>query len=258
MQFYFDHPWYYVVYAALLVASVAGGFALAHYQFHKKQRDWRPSGIEAAIIGLFGLMLSFTFLAAHNATRERNRMVHEQADAIATMRRNSLLLTEPLKKETRHFLRAHLAIELRMDSARFDGREAVHDRMEGLMGRYLSRLMEHSADSTLTDGVHVLMHDLNAVSSTYYRAYYGYEERIPRLMIDLLLISAMLIGLLVGFMNGMGGVELRQMITSVLFLVIVLLTIRTVLDMNNPYHGTIQPEQENLERLLESLRASDR
>jgi hypothetical protein len=30
------------------------------------------------------------------------------------------------------------------------------------------------------------------------------------------------------------------------------------LDMNNPYRGSIQPEQENLVRLLESLRASDR
>jgi hypothetical protein len=68
----------------------------------------------------------------------------------------------------------------------------------------------------------------------------------------------MLIGLLVGFMNGIGGIELRQMITSLLFLVIVLLTFRTVLDMNNPYRGSIQPEQENLVRLLESLRASDR
>jgi len=258
MQFYFDHPWYYVVYALLLVASVAGGFALAHFQFHKKKRDWRPSGIEAAIIGLFGLMLSFTFLAAHTATRERNRMVHEQADAIATMRRNSLLLPDPIKNDTRHFLRAHLAIELRMDSARFDGREAVHDRMEGLMGRYIAQLLEHSTDSTLAAGVAVMMQDLNAVSSTYYRTYYGYEERIPRLMIDLLLISAMLIGLLVGFMNGIGGIELRQMLTSLLFLVVVLLTIRTVLDMNNPYHGTIQPEQENLVRLLDALRESTR
>lgn len=258
MQFYFDHPWYFPVYAITLVASVAGGFALAHFQFHRKKQDWRPTGLEAAIIGLFGLMLSFTFLAAHNATRERNRTVHEQADALAGMRRNSLLLPAPLKEDTRHFLRAHLAVQLRMDSARFEDREAVHARLEHIMGNYLSQLIAHAADSSLAPGASSLLHDLDAVSSTYYRGYYGHEERIPRLMIDLLLISALLIGLLMGFMNGMAGVQLRQMITALLFLVIVLLTIRTVLDMNNPYHGSIQPEQENLERLLDSLRESTR
>lgn len=77
-------------------------------------------------------------------------------------------------------------------------------------------------------------------------------------MIDLLLISAMLIGLLVGFMNGVGGIEVRQMLTSLLFLVILLLTLRTVLDMNNPYYGRIQPELEDLERLMDALRQSTR
>lgn len=83
------------------MACVAGGFAIAHYQFLRKKLDRRPTGTETAIIGLFGLMLSFTFLAAHNATRERNRMVHEQADAIASMRRSSLLLPAQLKDDTR-------------------------------------------------------------------------------------------------------------------------------------------------------------
>jgi hypothetical protein len=118
--------------------------------------------------------------------------------------------------------------------------------------------VESAADSTLAPHVPGLMSALSQVSSTYYRTYYGHEERIPRLMIDLLLISAMLIGLLVGFMNGVGGIELRQMLTSLVFLIIVLLTIRTVLDMNNPYFGTIQPELENLERLLDALRGSQR
>jgi hypothetical protein len=54
------------------------------------------------------------------------------------------------------------------------------------------------------------------------------------------------------------GIELRQMMTSLLFPVIVLLTFRTVLDRTNPYRGSIQPEQENLVRLLDPLRASDR
>lgn len=258
MQFYFDHPWFFAIYAVLLVACVAGGFAIAHYQFLRKKLDWRPTGTETAIIGLFGLMLSFTFLAAHNATRERNRMVHEQADAIATMRRNSLLLPAPLKDGTRQFLQAHLSMELRIDSTRFDHRERVHEHMEELMGAYLTQLLTSAEDSTLAAHVPGLMDDLSRVSSTYYRTYYGHEERIPRLMIDLLLISAMLIGLLVGFMNGVGGIEVRQMLTSLLFLVIVLLTIRTVLDMNNPYYGRIQPELENLERLLQALRGSGR
>jgi hypothetical protein len=130
--------------------------------------------------------------------------------------------------------------------------------MEKLMGGFVTHIVNYAADSSLAANAPVLMEDLSALSSAYYRAYYGYEERIPSLMIDLLLVSAMLIGLLVGFMNGIGGIELRQMITSLLFLVIVLLTFRTVLDMNNPYRGSIQPEQENLVRLLESLRASDR
>lgn len=81
----------------LLISSILGGSALAHFQFTRKQRDWRPTGLESAIIGLFGLMLSFSFLAAHTATRDRNRLVHVHADAIANMRRTSLLMAPALK-----------------------------------------------------------------------------------------------------------------------------------------------------------------
>jgi hypothetical protein len=177
MRSYFDHPWYFAVYAALLQGSVACGFALAHFQYLRKERDRRPTGLEAAIIGLFGLMLSFTFLAAHSAARD---------------------------------------------------------------------------DPT------TLLRDLHAVCGTYYRTYSGYDEHIPRLMDELLLISAIVIGSLVGFMNGMAGTHVRQMLISIRFVFIVLTTVRMVLDMNNPYQGTIQPELDILVRLRDELAFSAR
>ncbi len=54
------------------------------------------------------------------------------------------------------------------------------------------------------------------------------------------------------------GIEMRQVMTAPLFPVIALLAFRTVLVMTNPYRGSIQPEQENLIKLLDALRASDR
>lgn len=68
----------------------------------------------------------------------------------------------------------------------------------------------------------------------------------------------MRIGMLVGFVNGLGGIHLRQMLTSILFALIALLTIRTVLYMNNPYGGGIRPELENLEQLRSTMHTSQR
>lgn len=258
MQYYFDHPWFFLAYAVLLLGSILGGSALAHFQFTRKQRDWRPTGLESAIIGLFGLMLSFSFLAAHSATRDRNRLVHVHADAIASMRRTSLLMAPALKEDTRSFLLGHLDGLLSGGPTGFQRKENIHDHMEDLFGVYVGQLQSHASDSLLRPDIERLMQELNVLSAAYYRSHYGHEERLPKLIIELLLFSAMLIGMLVGFVNGLGGIQLRQMLTSILFALIALLTIRTVLDMNNPYGGGIRPELENLEQLRDAMHASQR
>lgn len=56
------------------------------------------SGTENAIIGFYGLLLSFTLLSSGNANRERNNLVHQHADALSAIFRESELSGDSVKR----------------------------------------------------------------------------------------------------------------------------------------------------------------
>lgn len=253
----FDSQFFTFFFPVLLLASVVAGYARARRYYRKQNREWRSSGAEAAVIGLFGLMLSFTFLSAGNAMRERNQYVHSLADATADLRRNSLLCADTLKADTRQFLLRFLEGMGRFGKDLSGHREAYLSEMAAISGAYLTQLTEHGrrGPESLAE-TRQLLPFFNQLNRHFYRLVYSYGERLPRLLLFLLTFSAVLIALLIGFMNQFQSG--RQWLVPLIYIVLVSLSVQVIRDIDNPLRGTIRPGYNNFKQQFNTLQTSDR
>lgn len=100
-----DSVFFSIFYPVLLICSVLLGFYIAEKNYRQKKREWKPSGSETGVIGLFGLLLSFTFLSSNTEFRERLTNIHGESDNVADLRRQSLFVSDSLKHMTREYLK---------------------------------------------------------------------------------------------------------------------------------------------------------
>lgn len=253
----FDSTFFNFFFPALLLAGVVAGYARARRFYRQQKKEWRASGAEAAVIGLFGLMLSFTFLSAGNALRERNQHVHSLADATADLRRNSLLSPDTLKAETRQFLLHFLDGMGRFTKGLRANREAYLQEMASISGAYLTRLTQfgQSGPGSMAE-TRILLAHFSQINRHFYRLVYSYGERVPKLLLFLLTLSAFLISLLIGFMNQFQSG--RQWLVPLIYIVLVSLSVQVIRDIDNPLRGTIRPGYNNFKQQFNTLQSSTR
>ncbi|MGY4386199.1 uncharacterized protein YneF (UPF0154 family) [Pedobacter sp. UYP24] len=259
MHYFIDSTLFSIMYPILLTTTLIWGYLIAKKGYKNKGKIWTPSGTEGPIIGLFALLLSFTFLSTNNVMRERISIIHKEADAIANLRRQSLLCSADYKNSTNEFLKTYIDLQISFYfTSDYKKSETIITQIEHLNGQYLTSLIRIgniNPDSKLQ--LQGLFPYYNNLSSSFYAITYSFKERAPLLIIILLISASLLISLLVGFMNGFyeGG---KHLLVPLIFIVLVTLSIHTIRDMDNPLKGTIKPNIDNLMDLKMSLLGSKR
>jgi hypothetical protein len=244
----FDILWFVLAYPVSLVLAVLVGYVVAELYYRRRGRIWKPSGIENALITIFGLLLSFTLLASNNALRERTALIHQSSDAVAELYRESQLLPAPGRAAVRAFLLRFLALELAEHSPRRPHDPAHATKLENLAHRFWQQISAAGRPAMLSPGeAHQLLPALHKLNSTTFRLHYSYQERTPDSIIGLLLISSWAIGILVGFTNS--AQETRHYFVPVLFIIISVLTVQAIRDLDHPELGYIRPNYGNLKDL---------
>jgi hypothetical protein len=104
--------WLSAAYTASLLAAVCIGYWFAEVRYRRRKVEWKPSGIESALITIFGLLLSFTLLSSNNSLKERVNLIHQSSDAVAELYRESQLLPPAPRDSVRTYLLRFLALEL--------------------------------------------------------------------------------------------------------------------------------------------------
>lgn len=259
LRHFIDSTLFSILYPVILIGMLIAGYLIASLRYKKKNRIWSPSGTEGPIIGFFALLLSFTFLSSNNVMRERTVLVHNEADAIANLRRQSLLYSDDLKNITKEYLIRYIDQQIAFYSASdYQGTETIRTQTESLNGEYLTgifRIGSKSVDSKLQ--LQALYPYYNSLSSSFYAVTYSFAERVPLLIILLLIVASLLISILVGFMNGFyeGG---KHLLVPLIFIVLATFSIQAIRDMDNPSKGTIKPKIDNLKGIKISLETSTR
>lgn len=244
---FFDSDLFTVLYPLVLISMIFAGFFIARKYYFKRQVTWKASGIENGILGLFGLLISFTLLMSGNAQKERTVMIHQMGDAVAQMKNAADVLAPEDEEAVYAYLRLHIDQHLALYRQEIVSASDLVDNLNNLNENFWPSLHYKNDSADFNKDVHLLLPIYNQLNSASFKLAYSYSERIPPLLYLLITLSSWLMAVLVGFMNGFN--ERRHYLVPLIFFVIVSLMMQAIRDIDNPYKGSVRPKYENLQNL---------
>ena len=252
-QSIFDSSWFNFLFPIILFLLIGAGVLYAvHY---KKKHKWETSGIENAVVGIFGLIISFTFLQAGNAHRERYANIHKQANSIDMLYRYSKEMPDSFHRQTKLFLLNFINYQITYKKQPND--EEFLSNAAKMMDSYLSHLAylkKQNTNLTNADQLNKISECFDQIQASFFLNAYSYSERAPSFVMFLLVTMSLLIGFLVGFMN---AIKTKiHYIVPLIYFVMVALTMMVITDLNNPFTGSIKPNYHHLKMTYEYIKNS--
>jgi hypothetical protein len=249
-----DSVWFNVAYPILLLLSIGGGLFFARR--YRRTKKWHSSGIENSVIGIFGLIISFTFLTAGNAHRERYAYIHQEVNATEQLYRYSQQMPDSFQRATKVFLVNFLTNQTLYTTLKPDSAANVVPQAVALMDNYwdcFTAFKRSSMDPSIEKNAEKIAAGFDSMKFSFSRNAFSYYERTPAIVMYLLVISSLMIGFLIGFMNGIH--EDVHYLLPVIYLVMVAIIMLVIRDLNNPFSGYIRPSFKNLEILNNYIKA---
>lgn len=250
-QSIFDSSWFNFLFAFILFLFIGGGILFAVR--YKKKNKWESSGIENAVVGIFGLIISFTFLQAGNAHRERYAYIHRQAHNIDMLYLYSKEMPDSFYRQTKLFLLAFLNNQLTYKQQSSDEEFlSKASKMTNSYWSYLGYYKKQNTNLTNANQLNKISEYFDQIQSSFVLNAYSYSERAPLLVMFLLVTISLLIGFLVGFMNAIKS-NIHYLVPLIYF-VMITLTMMVITDLNNPFKGIIKPNYHHLKVTYEYIK----
>ena len=252
-QSIFDSSWFSILFAFVLLLSIGGGIFYAVE--YKKKKSWESSGIENAVVGIFGLIISFTFLQEGNAHRERYTHIHKEANNIDMLYRYSKEMPDSFSVQTKTFLLSFLDNQLAYKQQSSDAKFLYNAaQISETYRSYLREYKNQNFTATTANQLNKISDCFDQVQTSFILNAYSYAERTPSFVIILLVTISLLIGFLIGFMNAIKS-NIYYLIPFIYF-VMILLTMMVITDLNNPFSGFIQPNYHHLKIIYEFIKTT--
>jgi hypothetical protein len=243
-----------VLFVLLLLAGEVG------YRYGRRNRpgtDERARSqvgtIQAATLGLLGLLLGFTFAMAVSRFDSRKQLVVEEASAIRAASLRAQLLPEPQRTEARALLRRYL--DARLEKSRGDPAAPAQEGRTESMARLQALLWAQAVAATEQDRRAVapglFAQSVNAVIDTADRRDAALDDHVPEGVLLALFFGATLCVGILGYGAGLGSSRtlFAMLALSVLIAVIVLL----IVDLDRPRHRLIRVGEQGLIDLRQQL-----
>jgi hypothetical protein len=210
---------------------------------------------EAAVFGLLGLLMAFTFSGAASRFEDRRHLIAEEANAIGTAYLRIDLLPGNVQSEMREMFRRYL--DARLETYRnvedTKARQAKLAETVTLQGEIWTKALAGSRrPEAHGNAAMLLLPALNAmIDITTTRAMATLNH--PPLVVFLLLAGLSLIGsLLVGY--SMSGNKVRSLLHMIAFAAMMSLAIYVIIDLEYPRLGLIRVDAAD--QILVGLRKS--
>jgi hypothetical protein len=200
----------------------------------------RLTGVEAAVFGLMGLMIAFTFSGAAARYELRRQLIVEEANAIGTAYLRLELLpaaSQPaLREKVRQYAEARIAVyRVLPDIGASNAQAAIAMTLQKeIWTGALAALKEAPPQATL-----IIIPALNQMIDVTTTRAIAARSHTPILIFAVLLILGLVCSLLAGYVLGdtkTGNVKLYV----VAFAVVVTLTIYIIFDLDYPRFGLIR------------------
>ena len=210
-------------------------------------------GMEAAIFGLYGLLIAFTFAGAANRFDQRRQLIVEESNAIGTAYLRVDLLPEAAQPEMRELFRKYLDARLeasKLASVDMDAMRVALDRGAKLQNEIWSRAVAATRGENVS--TMLLLPAINQMIDITSTRMMAAQLHPPNVIFLLLFGLALACALLSGY--DMGGNRVRNWTHILGFAVVSAISVFVILDMEYPRLGFIRLSE--FDRVLVELRQS--
>ena len=244
-------PWLLVptLTAAMFATWGAGWWLGCRTRTHHDVRS--VSKFDDASLALVGLLLAFSFGMSFDKHERRREMVIADSNSIGDFYTCASLLKEPIRGQLQAAIREYLELRVEfvrqgMSPASLDVAIQRSQRMQATMTDLVSQALNNGTPIAVS-----LTNTLNALTSNHAARLAAARDRLPSSIVMLLFVAAVMSTMLVGREQGMAG---RPEISgTVVFILLLTLTVYVTLDLNRPQSGMIVVDQTPMQQLLLSL-----
>jgi hypothetical protein len=237
--------------ATAMVAGWLGGRWLGRRVRLELQGKPAVSKFMDASLALLGLLLAFTFSTALGKHDQRRLMVIEDSNAIGDFYTCASLLKEPVRSKLRGVIRDYAALRIDLskrayNEADFERALSQFQQMHDQMVTLVSQALDNGTPIAIA-----LTNTLNAVTSSHASRLAAVEDRLPTIIVWLLLLCAVSSAILVG--REQGAADEADIAGTVCFIILISFAIFVTLDLNQPDRGLITVSQQPIQRLLSTM-----
>lgn len=202
--------------------------------------------IEAAVLGLFALLLGFTFSMSMIRFDKRTDLVLEEANVLSTAYSRTKLLDEPFKSRAQKKMHHYINKRIDFFKAGFDSKKLhkLEDECARMQNELWEVAVEASQKNSSSIPVGLFTESLNDVMSLDAKRTDALENHVPRGVFFLLYFSGIVTMGLVGYGFGLGGK--RNLLAVIVSAILMTTVIILIVDLDRPRRGMIKISQESL------------
>jgi ABC-type glycerol-3-phosphate transport system permease component len=192
--------------------------------------------IEAAVFGIFGLLLSLSFVGAGSRLDVRRSLIVEETNAMADAYTLVDLLPASDQPDVRRLFREYVDLRLLISQ---EPDEALDESQIHHSRSLQQAILLHAINATKTGdagGARLLLSATNQMKDVATKKTIAKQTHLSTVVFALLAAAALLSGLVAGFGMARGR---RNWLSVVVYALIVTITLYVMLDMEYPRNGLI-------------------
>jgi hypothetical protein len=238
---------------AVVLGATALGLFLGRYLRHRSEHLREPLGVlQAALLGLVGLVLAFGLALAVGRYESRRAAVVDDANAIGTTYLRAQTLHEPIRTQSLRLLARYTDTSIRLSNeipGSAASREAVADGSE-LQRRLWALAAQALADAPQASAPRLYVETLNDLIDMQTVRVAALNNRVPGAVLALeVIFAAAALGLLAFYLALLGRGVLPVLLAAGLIGCLLLVTF----DLDRPTRGLIDVPSTPLTNLRASM-----
>jgi hypothetical protein len=236
----------FVIFFALMLGATEIGFRLGRKSevntFDKTKS--LVSTLEAAILGVLGLLLGFTMSMAVSRFEARKQLVLDEANAIGTSCLRTELLPAPENTEIANILREYIDVRVQYGTTGNDPKrlESLSKETGRLQNEFWARAVAYGQKDPNPVTVGLLLQSLNQTIDLESARRMAFQNHVPQSVIYVNAIVGILAALLVGYTFGLNG--RRQIFSMCVLALAITLVLALIIDLDRPRRGFIRVSQQ--------------
>jgi hypothetical protein len=242
-----------LTFLALMLLSTEVGFRFGLRSEGKVSDKTKSqvSTVEAAMLGILGLLLGFTMSMAVSRFDARKQVVLDEANAIGTACLRTQLLPDSEGKPILSLLQNYVDVRLQYAAAGNDSTRIDASRREGarLQKAFWNQTAAYAQKEPLRASL--LVQALNQVIDIEAARWKSFNDHVPESVIYVNALVGLFAATLVGYTYGLSG--RRQIFSMCVVSLAIIIVLSVIIDLDRPRSGFIRISQQPMIELQRSF-----